>query len=230
MKSRKFILFISILCIHSLPSLAQIPSAVNAIPSGPSVSAPLTAVSTQQASVLNDAFTKAPAAKFYLPRSRFSGPFPDDGYPISKESFAFTSDEMRQLSDINIIKNALKREQRRLTKIFFQEHDFFRGYTPANLENLITEVSKKIDKSIDEAPDIFFLNGFTFDYFRSYLFRVSSSIYISKHIKFINPTGNPPAPVSTLSKYTPHEPFEVIAAVSLFFNIILAAAIFTKNS
>ncbi|MFZ3229630.1 MAG: hypothetical protein WA160_05465 [Pseudobdellovibrio sp.] len=161
-------------------------------------------------------------------RNRFSRPLGEDGYPIRGEQFVFTVDESRNYNDLAVMKSALKREQRRLTKIFFMEHPSFQNYKQNILANLIDEAANNLDKGIDDAKNMYVLANFSFENFRAHLLRVSSFIITTRQLRLTNLTGSEGK--TLISKVMPHEPYEIVALVSLILNILLGTyVIFDKK-
>ena len=142
-----------------------------------------------------------------------------DGYGITDERYILTNDELSSLSDIKIMRNAIKREQRRLAKILIASHPYFINYKPFALAALSKNISDKIDADLDKMQTIDILVRFHFDYFRAHVLKLCARYAITKNIKLYNTTG---VNESLTTKLMPKEPFEYVAMAALVLNLLLA--------
>lgn len=150
--------------------------------------------------------------------------FADDGFPIKDEYFIFTDDELKKIDDVAVVRNALKREQRRLTKMFFEEHSGFRKYDAEKLKEYIEKASMSLDQSLDSAGTMRELAAFTFTKFRDYLLRYSGGLIMGGHSKMLNLTADG----SIFVRLVPHAPYDYVALLSLILNLFFGIYFFTR--
>ncbi len=155
----------------------------------------------------------------YFPRLMQSYAVSEDGFPLAEGQFDFSQNELQNLNEINVVKFALKREQRKLTREYFEQNILFNHLPKEILEKHILETSKKIDESIDNNAEFRTLNYFSFDTYRAHLFRVSMFKLFQGQGKYkLVETAGTKFSINTL---IPKTPFEVIAILSLMLNLIV---------
>ncbi len=154
-------------------------------------------------------------AQLYFPKLMESHAVAEDGFPIANARFEFSQNELQNLNKIDFVKSVLKREQRKLTRKYFEKNILFNHMPPAVLEKFVLETSQTIDDAIDEHTEFNALNYFSFDTYRAHLFRVGMF-----KVYQVQTQGLLSAKFS-VNNLIPKTPFEIIAMISLLLNLIV---------
>jgi hypothetical protein len=157
----------------------------------------------------------------YNPKLMESHAVAEDGFPIANSRFEFSKNELQNLNEIDVVKNVLKREQRKLTREYFEKNILFNHLPVALLEKYISETSKTIDDAIDAHTEFKTLNYFNFDTYRAHLYRVGMFKLYTGQAQTSGQIQVTPSTQFSINHLIPKTPFEIIAVVSLLLNFIV---------